>query len=194
MGIWMVDYSAIVYNSFMWIRNIFFVVVVLSLQGCFLGFSPAGTPVKKWNSVPVGEGNNCPPPYNCESDKVVSVARAQLGIPYRYGGMDRSGFDCSGFVCYVYRTALGKRLPRTAEAQSTYVRMTDLSQLAPGDLLFFDTSGRGRVNHCGIYLGEGKFIHASSGRVYSVTISDLTRGFYRRTFCWGGKVPLWQQK
>jgi cell wall-associated NlpC family hydrolase len=72
--------------------------------------------------------------------------------------------------------------------------MTDLSQLAPGDLLFFDTSGRGRVNHCGIYLGGGKFIHASSGRVYSVTISDLTRGFYRRTFCWGGKVPLWQHR
>lgn len=190
----MVDYSAIVYNCLMWIRIVCYTFILLSLQGCFLSFTPTGESTGAWNRPPETELAACPPPYNCDIDRIIAVARAQMGTPYRYGGMGHGGFDCSGFVCYVYRNALGKKLPRTAAAQSTYVTMCGQSQLSPGDLLFFDTSGRGSVNHCGIYLGNGKFIHASSGRAYSVTISDFTRGFYRRTFCWGGKVPLWKQK
>jgi len=64
----------------------------------------------------------------------------------------------------------------------------DLEDLEPGDLLFFDTSHSGKINHTGIYLGEGKFIHASSGKVYAVTISSLKSGFYKRAFRFGGRV------
>ncbi len=123
-----------------------------------------------------------------EDSALLEVAKAQLGVPYRYGGMSPAGFDCSGFVCYVYQEAAGKKLPRTARAQSNYVEIVDQEALVPGDLLFFDTANRGEINHTGIYLGEGKFIHASSGRVYSVTISSLKSGFYRRAFRWAGRV------
>ena len=174
-----------------------FISALLLLQGCFLSFQPSADLQSGWQKSVVEEPQYGEAAIGGEygvSDKIVSFARAQLGTPYRYGGMNRGGFDCSGFVCYVYGHAVGKKLPRTAAAQSSYVRMYDLSQLEAGDLVFFDTSGRGSVNHCGIYLGNGKFIHASSGKAYCVTISDLTRGFYRRTFCWGGKVPVWQTK
>ena len=117
-----------------------------------------------------------------ERNPLLDIAKNQLGVPYRYGGMSPAGFDCSGFVCYVYKTGVGKKLPRTARAQSTYVTILDKEALLPGDLLFFDTSNHGKINHTGIYLGEGKFIHASSGKVHAVTISTLERGFYERAF------------
>ena len=168
---------------------------LLLFDGCFLSFAPKSVQPFPAQSAPSVWKRSAPqaavPPYDDDRDRLLSIARAQLGTPYRYGGMDRSGFDCSGFVCYVYREALGKKLPHSALQQSQYVEIYDLDQLEPGDLLFFDTSGRGVVNHCGIYLGEGKFIHASSGKVYSVTTSDLRRGFYRRAFCFGGKVRRW---
>ncbi len=129
--------------------------------------------------------------WDARTAELVATARRQLGTPYRYGGMDpERGFDCSGFVCYVYNQAWGKRLPRTARAQSRYVVPLARDRLHAGDLLFFDTryGGKGPVNHCGIYLGDGTFIHASSGRVHSVTISPLDHGFYRTRFKWGGRV------
>lgn len=167
-----------------------------ALSGCFLSFQPqshAGSTESVWKraagvSDPVSEVSL----DRCE--RIVEVAKAQLGTPYRYGGMDSAGFDCSGFVCYVYREATGKKLPHSARMQSEYVRLYDLSMLEKGDLLFFDTSGHGVINHCGIYLGGGRFIHASSGKAHSVTISDMTRGFYKRAFRWGGKVPSWDRK
>jgi len=122
---------------------------------------------------------------------IVAAARRQLGTPYRYGWMrGYEGFDCSGFVCYVYKEALGKKLPRTARAQSRYVERLPKSELRAGDLLFFDTryGGNGPVNHCGIYLGNGTFIHASSGKANGVTISPLESGFYKKRFKWGGRV------
>jgi len=79
----------------------------------------------------------------------------------------------------------GIDLPRTALAQSKSGEKISRASLQPGDILFFDTAHRGHVNHSGIYLGEGKFIHASSGKAYGVTISDLDQGFYKEKFLWG---------
>lgn len=91
-----------------------------------------------------------------------------VGTPYRSAGTDPSvGFDCSGFVVYVYRDVLGMQLPRTTRAQYDFpARHAKRSALTTGDLVFFDTSGRG-VSHVGIYVGEGRFVHAPNhaGRV-----------------------------
>ena len=91
-----------------------------------------------------------------------------VGTPYRSAGADPAiGFDCSGFVAYVYRDVLGMQLPRTTHAQYDFpARHAKRSALATGDLVFFDTSGRG-VSHVGIYVGEGRFVHAPNhgGRV-----------------------------
>lgn len=121
-------------------------------------------------------------------EKLLSLALAQTGTPYVYGGSDFHGFDCSGFVNYVYKHAVGINLPRTSKAQSDYTMRLKRNELIPGDIVFFDTSLKGRINHCGIYMGNGRFVHASSGKVYAVTTSNLDKGFYKNRFRWGGRV------
>jgi len=105
--------------------------------------------------------------------EVVVSALALLGSPYRYGGRTPAGFDCSGFVGYVYGEALGVTLPRRSE---DIVRVgTELSRdaLVPGDLVFFNTLGR-RYSHVGIYIGDGRFVHAPArgGRVRVERLAD----------------------
>ncbi len=86
---------------------------------------------------------------------VISYARQYLGTPYVYGGTSPSGFDCSGFVQYVYRNAAGISLPRTTYDQIGVGSRVSQDQLQPGDLVFPDTG------HVGIYIGGGQMIHAS---------------------------------
>lgn len=92
---------------------------------------------------------------------VVSEALSHLGVPYVYGSTTPSGFDCSGFVKWVFSHALGRELPRTAAEQSALGTGVSLSELVPGDLLFWG-SGSG-VYHVGIYAGGGEYVHASTG-------------------------------
>ncbi len=123
-----------------------------------------------------------------KAEKLLSLAHAQIGTPYVYGGSSFRGFDCSGFVSYVYRYGIGKNLPRTSRAQSEYTMRLERSQLVPGDIVFFDTAKKGYINHCGIYMGNGRFIHASSGKIKAVVISNIDKGFYKNRFRWGGRV------
>jgi cell wall-associated NlpC family hydrolase len=95
-----------------------------------------------------------------------------LGVPYAFGGTTASGFDCSGFVQHVF-ALLGMDLPRTADAQYDVGRPA-VGGPRPGDLVFFDTYGG--VSHVGIYLGKGKFVHASSSR--GVTVSRLSESYW----------------
>ena len=105
---------------------------------------------------------------------VVGIAMQYLGIPYVYGGSTPSGFDCSGFVMYVY-AQVGVSLPHNAAAQYGYGTPVDRSQLQPGDLVFFNGLG-----HNGIYIGGGSFIHSPhTGDV--VKISSLS-GWYDSTW------------
>ena len=108
-------------------------------------------------------------------DSLVTVARAQVGTRYVLGGTTPRGFDCSGLVRYVM-AALKVELPRTAaqQAQTGLEIDRDKSNLRPGDLLTFGKKGRSGVSHIGIYVGNGRYIHASSvaGRVIE---SDLSR-------------------
>jgi hypothetical protein len=102
-------------------------------------------------------------------DSMVALARAQIGVRYRHGGdSPKRGFDCSGLVQYVM-ARLDLSLPRTARQQAGIgvVVERDTSQLRPGDLLTFSSRREGSVSHVGIYVGNGRFVHASSvaGRV-----------------------------
>ena len=97
-------------------------------------------------------------------DSLVAFARAQLGVRYRYGGESPArGFDCSGLVKFVL-ARFDLDVPRTARQQASVgvVVERDTSQLRPGDLLLFSARDRGPVSHIGIYVGNGRFIHASS--------------------------------
>jgi hypothetical protein len=111
---------------------------------------------------------------------VSSFARHFLGLRYVYGGVAPAGFDCSGFTLYVYKH-FGYVLPHNAAAQIQIGSEIDKKKLLPGDLVFFATSGAGKVSHVGIYLGAGQFIHASSP--YSgVKINSLDDTYYNARY------------
>ena len=96
---------------------------------------------------------------NTASD-LVSTAMGFIGVPYRYGGTSaESGFDCSGFVRATYEKTLGQVLPRRAADQAAATQSISRSELRPGDLVFFNTMRRA-FSHVGIYVGEGRFVHA----------------------------------
>lgn len=107
---------------------------------------------------------------------VVRTAYAYRGVPYHFGGTSRNGFDCSGFTGYVYRKK-GVSLPRTAAEQFSRGKRVSSKELKAGDLVFFHTTRRG-VSHVGIYAGEGKFVHASSGGG-RVRVDSLSSGYYK---------------
>ncbi len=113
--------------------------------------------------------------------QVVGSAVGFLGSPYRWGGPSaETGFDCSGLTMTAYRLN-GLELPRTSAAQYAAGRSVPRGSLKEADLVFFGTGRTGRVTHVGLYIGEGRFIHApSSGGV--VRIDALSEGYYRRHF------------
>ena len=113
-------------------------------------------------------------------DTVVEFAKTKLGSEYVWGANGPNKFDCSGYVKFVFEKTIGVNLPRTSLLQSKVDSKLDYYDLVIGDLVFFDTAKKGRVNHVGIYIGDGKFIHASSARSKKkVTISTF-QNFIRR--------------
>ena len=117
---------------------------------------------------------------------LISSAKSYLGVRYRLGGTSRSGFDCSGFVGFVMRKH-GVRLPRTSSEQSRVGVSVSKSQLRTGDLVFFRTNRGTRINHVGIFIGGGQFIHASSGGG-RVRIDTLHGGYYQSRYATGRRV------
>ncbi len=117
------------------------------------------------------------------TDVLISLAKSKLGSPYVYSKTGPNSFDCSGFVYYIFNEN-DISIPRTSIAQSKIGTKINKNEIKKGDLVFFDTSLKGQVNHSGIYLGDGKFIHASSGKANGVTISDID-GWYKDKFKWG---------
>jgi len=116
-------------------------------------------------------------------------AKKLLGKPYVWGATGPNCFDCSGFTQKVYR-AVGINLPRVSRNQAQVGKLVKFDELKQGDMVFFDTSRKhlGKVNHVGIYLGNGKFIHASSGN-HKVVITDFNqKKFYKNRFLWGRRV------
>ena len=116
------------------------------------------------------------------------IARQHLGKRYVWGATGPYKFDCSGFTSYVCRKN-GLSIPRTSINQSKVGKYISRSNLQAGDLIFFDTSKRrkGYVNHVGIYLGNNKFIHASSSKK-RVVVTSLNKPFYKSRFKWGRRM------
>jgi cell wall-associated NlpC family hydrolase len=123
-------------------------------------------------------------PSQASRDSVVTLARRLLGRRYIFGGTTPDGFDCSGFTKYLMR-AMGYEVPRTAAQQAQIGREIprDPSQLRPGDLLTFGRGGR--VTHIGMYIGNGRFIHASTG-AGRIVEADLNRQPNRLVRAWYG--------
>lgn len=141
----------------------------------FRGGKSTGTPV----SPSVLKGN-----VSTSAQKIIATGKKYIGVPYVWGGSTPNGFDCSGFVQYVFRQH-GISLPRTSAQQYTVGTAVSKSALIPGDLVFFNTSGSG-VSHLGIYIGNGEFLHASTSK--GVTVSLLSNSYWAARYVGARRV------
>lgn len=124
---------------------------------------------------------------------LVDEAMTWLGTPYRYGGKDYKGTDCSGMTMQVYNKALGIAIPRNSAEQQKFCKTIKKGALSPGDLVFFCTGkNKSRVSHVGIYIGQGQFIHSSSSK--GVIISSIDERYYTSNYHSSGYVARTSSK
>ena len=162
---------------------------ITTLAGCSMApyqHSPDDTAPTSQNAAkerqpPPKPAKPKPPPSPSELVKASLYKQYEewKGIPYRYGGMSKRGVDCSALVYLTYREHMGIQLPRTTQYQAVAGEAIKRGQLRPGDLVFFRTGRGGR--HVGIYIEDGKFLHASESK--GVTISEMT-GYYWKNRYW----------
>jgi cell wall-associated NlpC family hydrolase len=112
---------------------------------------------------------------------MLTQAMGLLGVPYRRGGTsEETGFDCSGFVRHMYEKSFGRLLPRRANEQAKATETIDREELKPGDLVFFNTMKKA-FSHVGIYVGDGKFIHAPrTGK--AIRVDDMRDAYWQKRF------------
>lgn len=119
--------------------------------------------------------------------RLIDGARSWIGTPYRYGGTERSGADCSGFLQRLFADIAAVSLPRNSRRQADYCRPVPRRLLQPGDLVFFDGSRVGSgIAHVGLYIGDERMIHASSSR--GIITSSISEPYYSRRFRQAGRV------
>ena len=122
------------------------------------------------------------------AEALISEAREWIGTPYRYGGKEKGGADCSGFIMQVYKAVTGIPLPRTTQGQRDFCTEIKKDDLAAGDLIFFSSKAAGgKTAHVGMYLGNGTMIHASSSR--GVIESSINSSYYVKYYLSSGRVP-----
>lgn len=154
-----------------------FLLLLLALAGCSV------VPVQTGPDAESGAA-----PLQADWDvgaEAVRHALSMVGVPYRYGGNTPDGFDCSGLVQYSYATA-GVPLPRSVEEQRTGSRSISKSRVRPGDLLFFHLNGA-RNSHVGLYIGNGRFVHAPSTGKF-VTTASLSNPYWSQTLAGARRV------
>ena len=119
-----------------------------------------------------------------DNAELYEIVNEWLGVPYKYGGSDRDGIDCSAFVGIVYRKVYGINLHRTSNDMLRDVELIGRSQLREGDILFF-TNSKGKVSHVGIYLKNDLFAHSSTSN--GVSVSNLNDSYWQKHFYKGGR-------
>lgn len=121
-----------------------------------------------------GVSSSAGAPVSADDNRMMDIIEAWIGTPYRYGGETKNGVDCSGFTQAVFRE-MGVSIPRTASTQAEAAEKVQPGELRFGDIIFFNTSGGG-ISHCGIYIGDGFFVHASARR--GVVRQSLANPYY----------------
>jgi cell wall-associated NlpC family hydrolase len=152
-------------------------VLWISLAGC------AGSPARPDFSALHGDSQSS---SKAVQRDVIRTARSLLGTPYKYGGTTPEGFDCSGFVDYVFRNGAGVALPRETHALVRAGMPVSVAHLRPADLVYFKIEHQ-RPLHVGIYLGEGKFIHSPSARG-QVNIQRLDQDYWKDRYLGARRV------
>ncbi|MFL7962311.1 Cell wall-associated hydrolase, NlpC family [Pseudomonas sp. NFACC15-1] len=130
-----------------------------------------------------------PQSFSPAAEDVLFRALGLVGTPYRWGGnTPDSGFDCSGLIGYVYRDAAGISLPRSTR-EMIGMRAPDVGKnaLQTGDLIFFATNGGSQVSHAGIYVGEGRFVHAPATGG-TVKLDSLSKAYWQKAYLGAKRV------
>ncbi len=142
------------------------------------------TPIETADISSAGENITASSAHDAPTDSqlslgqaIVATARKYIGTPYVYAAAGPSSFDCSGFTMYVMNLH-GISLPHQSASQAQCGYEVAMDELVAGDLVFFNTTRKSGVGHVGIYIGDGQFIHASSGSAHAVTISSLSEDYY----------------
>ncbi|MFS0620607.1 C40 family peptidase [Priestia megaterium] len=111
-------------------------------------------------------------------DTAIATGKKLMGVPYKWGGTTTKGFDCSGFIQYIFKKA-GKTLPRTTEQMYQVGTSVSKAKLQKGDLVFFQTYKKG-PSHVGVYLGNNQFLQASTSK--GVTITSLSNSYWKARY------------
>jgi cell wall-associated NlpC family hydrolase len=160
-------------------------IAALCLTAC-CGFSHAGETLPQGTPAPTGS-------WTDTIQEVLINAFSLTGIRYQYGGKSpETGFDCSGFVRYVFQQAANLSLPHNARAISQLGKSIPLDQLQPGDLVFFNTL-KSTFSHVGIYVGNGRFIHAPSAGS-NISITDMSDSYWSKRFTGARRLEPAAQK
>lgn len=155
---------------------------LLGHSGALAGPEQAGTdPITQWLADHAGDGSLIGRVRDRAADLVLTALNF-VGVPYRRGGQSGEGFDCSGFTRYIFEHSIGLMLPRRSDEQARAPGLQSVKrdELQPGDLVFFDTLRRS-FSHVGIYIGEGKFIHAPRSGA-AVRIEDMDSAYWVRRY------------
>lgn len=183
--------------AIMFMRHYLYNIIVCLAALVLLGSCHSKRAATTQTPVANVKGQKIPPTRTGEkvdADKILShqkllvdEAMTWLGTPYRYGGNDKSGIDCSGLTTQVYMKALGIALPRNSAQQQAFCHSIPYGQIQVGDLVFFVTgSNKSRVSHVGMYVGNGYIIHASGSK--GVILSQMADSYYKRTYHSSGHV------
>jgi cell wall-associated NlpC family hydrolase len=170
--------------SFKHLRQSFLTFIVVFIYGC-ASYTPTTTANDAESAKQ--EDRNLDYNYNgaTTGKQIVATAKSLLGTPYLLGGSTPQGFDCSGLVYYSYQS-LGMQVPRTTKQLANQATVLKKNEILPGDLLFFQTSGR-KISHVGIYAGESQFIHApKSGK--SVSYANIEEPYWRKRLVKAGRL------
>jgi cell wall-associated NlpC family hydrolase len=155
------------------------IIVLLAACGLTLAAATpafAQTEERNTDGAAVQDAQAIPP-----GQQIADVALAYLGYPYVWAGNTPAGFDCSGFTQYVVLTTLGIDIGHAVEGQPAAGAWIDYGAWLPGDLIFFQNTYRAGISHVGIYLGEGRFVHAPRPGAY-VRVESLRTRYWRTRF------------
>lgn len=138
--------------------------------------------------VPVAPSGGGRPAGRSDADDLIGSAMGLLGVAYRYGGSSaRTGFDCSGFMQHIFSRSMQISLPRRSADQAKMGVHVNRSNLQPGDMVFFRTTGGGRISHVGLYIGNNRFIHAPrAGK--RIEITSLSNKYWNARYATARRV------
>jgi hypothetical protein len=162
-------------------NNSVFFLILITLMGCASQPRYTSEPIETRKYQPLEEKSK----EKIDPIRMSQIIESFLGTPYKEGGSDKSGTDCSGFVMKVYKEYAGFDLPHNSKKLFKLVRKVDKENLVYGDLVFFSDFGFS-PSHVGLYIGEGRFVHST--KEYGVIVSSLDEERYRKSYIGARRV------